>query len=106
MSERELFETVTSPPWIPPGVILEALDIPTSRKICVLKCCGFTEYNNKRTVFCMYVCVNVTCYLVLVFRTFDILENKFTAVTNNVLFQIRKKQFVTDIETSLQRDWW
>ena len=91
MSERELFEAVTSPPWMPPGVILEALDIPTSGKICVLKCCGFTEYNNKRTVFCMYVCVNVTCYLVLIFRTFDILENKFTAVTNNVLFQIREK---------------
>ena len=39
----------------------------------------------------MYVCVNVTYYLVLIFRTFDILENKFTAVTNNVLFQIREK---------------
>ena len=97
MSERELFEAVTSPPWIPPGVILEALDIPTSRKICVLKCCGLTEYNNKRTVFCMYVCVNVTCYIVLIFRTFANLDNKITAVTNNVLFQKqKKKQFVTD----------
>ena len=42
----------------------------------------------------MYVCVNVTCYLVLIFRTFDILENKITAVTNNVLFQTREKNNV------------
>ena len=91
MNERGVCELVRNPPWTSPGVILEDLDIPTSRKICVLKCCGLPEYSNKRTVFCMYVCVNVTCYLVLIFRTFDILENKFTAVTNNVLFQIREK---------------
>ena len=53
----------------------------------------------------MYVCVNVTCYIVLIFRTFAILDNKITAVTNNVLFQNqRKEQFVTDIEVSLQVD--
>ena len=51
----------------------------------------------------MYVCVNVTCYIVLIFRTFVILDNKITAVTNNVLFQNQRKEtFVTDIEVSLQ----